>query len=25
VDQNWHAVRSVNAHTDALLRSLKPF
>ena len=25
VDQNWRAIRSVNAHTDALLRGLKPF
>ncbi|HEX3746283.1 MAG TPA: hypothetical protein VHW09_20235 [Bryobacteraceae bacterium] len=25
VDQNWHAIRSVNAHTDALLRGLKRF
>jgi len=25
VDQNWHAIQSVNAHTDALLRGLKRF
>ncbi|HUB82676.1 MAG TPA: hypothetical protein VMB03_27955 [Bryobacteraceae bacterium] len=25
VDQNWHAIQSVNAHTDALLRRLKRF
>jgi hypothetical protein len=25
MDQNWHAISSVNAHTDALLRGLKPF
>ena len=25
MDQNWHAISSVNTHTDALLRGLKPF
>jgi hypothetical protein len=25
VDQNWHAIQSVNAHTDALLRGLRRF
>jgi len=25
MDRNWHAITSVNAHTDALLRGLKPF
>jgi len=25
MDQNWHAIYSVNAHTDALLRGLKRF
>jgi hypothetical protein len=25
MDQNWRPISSVNAHTDSLLRSLKPF